>query len=149
MTQITREQFINLLKTGWGSYLKQFQSLSVEEQNAFLVRQGYAGLAELLAHVVAWWQDGSGKIAEMRADPAVKNPDYDVDSFNAQALRRFAGTSGAQMEELYETQRLAMLDLVESLSPAELADERINTRLYYEIVAHLQEHALDVPVTSG
>ncbi len=35
-----------------------------------------------------------------------------------------------------------MLALVASLTDSEINDERINTRLYYEIVYHIQEHTI-------
>lgn len=154
MTLISREQFLETLTSNWGSYIARFQSLSPADQDAFLKQQGYARLADLLAHVVAWWQDGRAMVAKMRADPAQQNPDYDVDDFNAQAVARFAGTEPAEMIDRYEAARKEMAALVESLSDAELADERINTRLYYEIVVHSQEHVLVVehhesPETTG
>jgi hypothetical protein len=78
----------------------------------------------------------------MRQEPGLQNPDYDVDAFNARAVERFSGLSEAQMVDLFNQQRLAMLALVASLTDSEMDDERINTRLYYEIVYHIQEHTI-------
>lgn len=142
MTLISREQFLELLTQFWGCYIQRFQHLLPEEQAVFLKQQGYASLADLLAHVVAWWQDGQAVVMKMRADSALRNPDYDVNAFNAQAVARFAGMDTNKMIALYEEECKRITELVESLSDAELADERINTRLYYEIVSHSQEHAL-------
>lgn len=142
MTHISRNQFLEILANDWGKYVERFQHLSPAKQAEFLKQQGYATLADLLAHIVAWWQDGHAMVLRMRADPALQNPNYDVDVFNAQAVARFAGPGQAKMIELFETERSGMAALVESLSDTELADERINTRLYYEIVSHSQEHAL-------
>lgn len=142
MTHISREQFLVILANDWGGYVERFRGVSPAEQASFLDRQGYARLADLLAHVVAWWQDGYAMVQKMRADPTLQNPNYNVDEFNARAVERFAETDTAEMMKLYEAERKGMVDLVESLSDAELADERINTRLYYEIVSHSQEHAL-------
>jgi hypothetical protein len=144
MTHISREQFLDVLANVWGKYIERFQRLSPAQQADFLKQQGYATLADLLAHIVAWWQDGRAMVLKMLADPALQNPDYDVDVFNAQAVARFAELGQAKMIELYETERRGMAALVESLSDTELADERINTRLYYEIISHSQEHALKI-----
>lgn len=139
---IDRIEFVRLLTDFWGTYSERFHRLSPPDQDAFLRQQGYANLAGLLAHVVAWWQDGSSVVARMRLDPDVLNPDYDVDAFNAAAVQRSALSSELEMAAVYEQQRLAMIALIAGLSDAELADERINTRLYYEIVQHAKEHAL-------
>jgi hypothetical protein len=142
MSTIARAEFIHLLTEFWGKYIEQFHKLSLPEQESFLHQQGYANLTGLLSHLVAWWQDGSQVIARMRLDPDVLNPDYDVDALNAAAVQRCALSSELEMATVYEQQRLVMLDLIADLSDAELADERINTRLYYEIVQHSIEHAL-------
>jgi len=144
MTHISREQFLDVLAHVWGKYIERFQRLSPAQQADFLKQQGYATLADLLAHIVAWWQDGRAMVLKMLADPALQNPNYEVDVFNAQAVARFAELGQAKMIELYETERRGMAALVESLSDTELADERINTRLYYEIISHSQEHALKI-----
>jgi hypothetical protein len=65
-----------------------------------------------------------------------------VDLFNARAVERFGGLDEAEVVRIYETQRQAMIDLVSGLAGAELENERINTRLYYEIIMHWDEHPL-------
>ena len=140
MPFIPREQFLQLLDNDWALFLQRARQLPPDDLRAYLQQQGYANLTGLLGHVVAWWQDGSQLVQRMRQDPSLRNPDYDVDAFNAQAVARFADMSEAQMVELYESQRQRMLALIRSLSDSEIKDERINTRLYYEIVYHLVEH---------
>jgi len=137
-----REQFLQLLDHDWALFLQRARQLSPDDLRAYLQQQGYNNLTGLLGHIVAWWQDGSQLVQRMRQDPSLLNPDYDVDAFNAQAVARFAAMSEAQMIELYEQQRQSMLTLIRGLSDSEVNDERINTRLYYEIVYHLVEHPI-------
>lgn len=142
MPLIPREQFLQLLDNDWALFLQRARQLPPEDLRAYLQQQGYPNLTGLLGHVVAWWQDGSQLVQRMRQDPSLQNPDYDVDAFNAQAVARFEEMSEAQMVEVYESQRQSMLALIRSLSDSEMNDERINTRLYYEIVYHLVEHPI-------
>jgi len=142
MEKKSREQFLDSLANGWQPLVERFQQLSAPEQTAFLEKQGYATFSALLAHIIAWWQDGVQVVAQMRADPSLALPDYDVDSFNARAVERFSPLSGAALIQLYETQRRAMVELITSLSDAELDHGPINTRLYYEIIMHWTEHEL-------
>lgn len=140
MSKITREQFLNRLETSWQTYPERFHQLSPEEQKAYLEQQGYATFPGLLSHVVAWWQDGAQVIERMRADPAFTNPDYDVDTFNAQSVAKFSSLPEPEMLHTYEAQRQAMCDLVTQLTDEELNRESINRRLYYEIIYHWTEH---------
>lgn len=142
MPKITREQFLDRLQNDWQNYAGRFYRLSPQAQKAFLEKQGYANLAGLLGHIVAWWQDGIMIVQKMRGEAGFANPEYDVDLFNARAVERFGGLDEAEVVRIYETQRQAMVDLVSGLAGAELKNEWINTRLYYEIIMHWDEHPL-------
>ena len=142
MPEITREQFLDRLQNGWKNYAGRFYRLSPQSQKAFLEKQGYAKLAGLLGHIVAWWQDGAGVVQKMHGDPGFTNPEYDVDLFNARAVEKFGWLDESEVIRIYETQRQAMVDLVTGLTDAEIESERINTRLYYEIIMHWDEHPL-------
>jgi hypothetical protein len=142
MDKITRQQFLDRLQNNWLDYAGRFHRLSPEAQKVFLVKQGYANLAGLLGHIVAWWQSGVDVVQKMRSDPAFTNPDYDVDSFNARAVEKFGAWDEAEVVRTYEAQRQTMVDLVSGLTAAELDSEQINTRLYYEIIMHWDEHTL-------
>jgi hypothetical protein len=143
MTAVTRDELTNRLQESWQPYMERFQALTPDQQSDFLLRQGYASLSALLAHIIAWWQDGEKIIQLMRGNPGMPLADYDVDSFNARAVERFAGQPESAMRELFNAQCAAMLRLVIDLSDAELAQTNINTRLYYEILMHWTEHELN------
>jgi hypothetical protein len=142
MDRISRETFQSRLRGDWQNYVERYNQLAPAEQQAFLKKQGYTRLGDLLGHVIAWWQDGAQMIAKMRTDPTYPLGDYDVDAFNAQAVERFRPCSDAEIIRLFLTQQQAMFSLVNSLSDEELAQENINTRLYYEIIMHWLEHEL-------
>jgi hypothetical protein len=139
----TREQFLNCLTHNWQSYLDRFQRLSVEQRLEFLQKQGYRSFADLLAHIVSWWQDAVPVIERMRQDPALPLADYDVDEFNARAVSKFSNLSEAEMLQAYTAQCKVMRELVSALPEGELAQPNINKRLYYEILMHWTEHPLE------
>ena len=112
MDKRTRGEFLSRLDNSWQNLIERFNALSGDEQAAYLARQGYARLADLLAHVAAWWQDGMKEIGLMRADPGHPLRGYEVDEFNAQAVERASGVSTKAMVQAFETQRQAMVDLV-------------------------------------
>lgn len=143
METILREQYIDRLNNSWQPYIERYQRLSVKGKIDFLQKQGYETFAALLAHIIAWWQDGAQVIQAMRQDATLPLPDYDVDEFNARAVRNAGALTEAEVLQAYEAQRKAMLELVTQLSDRELYQENINTRLYYEILMHWTEHSLE------
>ncbi len=142
MTELTREQVVSALRDGWGTYVERFERLSPEARAAFLARQGYARLADLLAHVVAWWEEGLQAIPALLADPNFSSPDHDVDDFNARAVERFRGLDEPAVIRAFEAARQAWLDLVARLPDDALRSKRIADRLHIEIIGHLAEHVI-------
>jgi hypothetical protein len=142
MTELTREQIISALQDGWGTYVERFERLAPEAQAAFLAQQGYARLADLLGHVVAWWEEGQPAISALLDDPDFSSPDYDVDAFNARAVERFRGLDEATVIRMFEAARQAWLALVARLPDGALRNKRIAGRLHIEIIGHLAEHVI-------
>ena len=142
MEKITRQQFLDRLQNNWLDYAGRFHRLSPEDQKAFLGKQGYANLAGLLGHMIAWWQDAVVAVQNLRGDPAFATRHYNVDSFNARAVEKFGGLDESEVVRIYEAQRQVMVDLVSGLTDAELDIEGINARLYNEIISHWDEHPL-------
>src|SRR5512136_2839962 len=142
MTELTREQIVSALQDGWGTYVEYFERLSPEAQAAFLAQQGYARLADLLGHVIAWWEEGLQAVPAMLDDPTFGSPDYDVDAFNAQAVERFRDMDEPAVIRMFEAARQAWLARVARLPGEALRNKRIAGRLHIEIIGHLAEHAI-------
>jgi hypothetical protein len=140
MKPLTRDTAVHALQSGWGSYVERFRRLPEDAQQAFLRQQGYASLGDLLAHVIAWWQDAMPKIIVYLEDPQARPAEYDVDAFNAQAVRRFRGMSEVEMVGQFEATRQELIGLVESIPEWAFDDERVTRRLYAETLGHLEEH---------
>ena len=144
MTEAFRGQVLATLQNDWATYAERFHHLSPEAQATFLARQGYARLADLLAHITAWWTEGSRAIEDLLIDPdAVKHlKDYDVDAFNAQAVSSVRELEETAVIESFEAMRQRMVRLVMSLPEAAFQQKRLADRLRIEVIGHYAEHAL-------
>ena len=142
MSDLTRTQLITTLNDGWGTYVARYRSLSPGEQQQWLAAQGYGRFGDLLAHIVAWWADGQQFIAHVAANPAYPLRDYDVDSFNAQAVAQYTALDEAAMVVAYEEAWAAWIPLINGLSDASFHNPKIADRFYPEIIGHLEEHPL-------
>ncbi|HSD83732.1 MAG TPA: hypothetical protein VLG46_07730, partial [Anaerolineae bacterium] len=126
----------------WGTFVECFQQLSPEAQGRYLQRQGYARLADLLAHVIAWWQEGLQDIPAMLDDPGCTSPEHEVDLFNAQAVKEFDGVDEASVIVIFEDLRQQWLALVSNLPPEVFQHRQIADRLHIELIGHYAEHRL-------
>lgn len=139
---ITREQILESLHTDWGTFVERFQRLSPEAQAAYLQQQGYARFANLLAHVIAWWQEGLAAIPAILNNPAYTSPDHDVDQFNAQAVERLHDLNESAISTIFADLHQQWIDLFKGLPAKAFQDEKIAQRLYIEIIGHYAEHSL-------
>jgi hypothetical protein len=140
---ITRQSVLDLLTGDWADYIGRFQVLPPAAQAAFLKQQGYQRLADLLAHIVAWWEVGMQTIPRFQADPAARSLEIDVDSFNAQAVEQVQALTDAEEIQVFEAARRKFIDLTSQLSEDDFKDERILTQYKWELVNHLEDHRIN------
>ena len=142
MDDINRQSVLGSLTEDWANYIARFQSLPPAGQAAFLEKQGYQRLVDLLAHIVGWWEVGLQSIQAYRIDPAARQPEIDVDDFNARAVEQARAVTEAEEIQLFESTRCKFLEMVKGLSDDDFKDERILTQLRWELVNHLAEHRI-------
>jgi hypothetical protein len=142
MAELTREQVLDALENGWGTYVERYYALSPAAQSAFLAKQGYARLADLLTHVIAWWEEGAPAVERLLHDPAYRSPDHDVDAFNDQAVASFRDLDETAVQQRFEQARLALRDLVAGLPDSAFRDRQIADRLHIEVIGHMGEHGI-------
>jgi hypothetical protein len=142
MDEITRQNVLNLLNGDWADYVSRFQGLSPIAQAGFLEKQGYKRLVDLLAHIVAWWEEGLQAIQRYRNDPAARQPEIDVDSFNARAVEQARGVSEAEEIRVFENTRRKFVEVVKGLSEGDFEDERVLNQIKWELVNHLEDHRI-------
>jgi hypothetical protein len=143
MDEITRQNVLNLLNGDWADYVPRFQGLSPIAQAGFLEKQGYKRLVDLLAHIVAWWEEGLQAIQRYRNDPAARQPEIDVDSFNARAVEQVRGVSEADEIRAFENTRRKFEEVVKGLSEGDFEDERVLNQIKWELVNHLEDHRIE------
>lgn len=140
MPEVAREQTLDALQNGWTTYVDRFHTLDRDAQNEFLKKQGYARFADMLAHVVAWWEEGEKVITGILADPEYRWEEYDIDAFNAQAVRRFGGLDEADVVNSFDLARLSFTALVVDLPEEAFDNKKILGWLNADVIEHLKDH---------
>jgi hypothetical protein len=142
MTILTRQEVLNILQRDWGTYVQRFRCLSLEAQSTFLVKQGYARFADLLAHIIAWWEVGYHAIEKYITDPEFRPIEYDVDAFNAKAVSKAGGLDEDDVIDSFEKMRSFLIDFVNALPGTSFENEKVVNQFKMELVGHLHEHKI-------
>jgi hypothetical protein len=142
MDNFSKEEVVKCLKKQWGTYIERYNKLSVDEQQKYLMQQGYLRLGDLLAHVAAWWQRGMQLVMVYQHDSNFQPPDVDVDAFNAEAVASVKALSDAEVVSHFEAVRCQILELVKQLEEVDLQSDQIKRQLNMDVLGHYQEHLL-------
>jgi hypothetical protein len=133
---------MQVLEEGWGEYIKQFNALSPKEQEAFLKKEGFDSLHDLLAHIVGWWEEGLWIITGIMEDPSFTWEERDTDAFNRELIEKYRSWSEEDLLLHYENVREALLDLVAELPEDALTNKDIREWLEADVIEHLEDHKI-------
>lgn len=142
MEKITLNQIVQTLEEGWRDYVQQFQGLSPEEQAAFLKKQGFASLHDLLAHIIGWWEEGLQVITGILDQPGFTWEARDTDAFNRELVEKYSAWKDEDLLLHYNNVRVAMLDLVSELPESALENKDVYDWLAADVVEHLEDHKI-------
>jgi hypothetical protein len=140
MEIVDRLTVMDYLEVKWPAFVRDALALPEAQRAAWLQQQGYARMADLLAHVTAWWRLGMQVIDHHRTDADYQHPPMDVDAFNLAAVTRVSGLSESEVLADFNTARETLVAFVNTLSDFEIANPKINRQLVIEIIEHLHEH---------
>jgi hypothetical protein len=140
MPAVSRSELLRVLDQEWGALVERYRKMTADEKARFMKHQGFTRFADVLAHFIAWWEEGIKALERMPHDPAYQSPDYGVDDFNAQAVRRFAALDEDAVARTFEQTRRELVRVVTALPDSAFREKRIADRLHIEIIGHLEEH---------
>lgn len=130
---------LDTLEHEWGTYIAGFDAYEKKEE--FLKKQGVERFGDLLVHAVAWWHEGVQAVQGALQDPAfVYTGPGNTDTFNAEIVANYRGTSEEELRVLFEQKRLEMIELVRSLPDSAFENPTIEEWLAADVVEHYDEH---------
>src|SRR5687768_7142143 len=96
---ITKQRTLDYVDIEWANYVERFSRLPVEEQAERVRKQGYEQFRDILAHVLAWWDEGMDVILALAEGSEFERRKYDFDAFNAEAVARYSPWDEAVFEK--------------------------------------------------
>jgi hypothetical protein len=143
MEKVTRNIVINSLENGWDEYIDQLIRLSPIEKEAFLQKQGFRTIADLLAHIVGWWKECMRNITIVQEEPDYKSPlEINVDEYNEKVIEANRNNSDEETIRLFENTKSELKVMLKELPDSVIENEAINDYLYWCITNHIAEHKI-------
>lgn len=130
---------LDTLEHEWGAFTAKFDAL--EKKDEYLRKQALVRFEDMLAHVIAWWEEGAAAVQGALKDPSfVYAGPADTDAYNAEVAAKYQGMSAEELRALFEQKRLEMIDLVRGLPESAFEHPTIEEWLAADVVEHFDEH---------
>jgi hypothetical protein len=137
---ISKQRTLDYVEHEWGTYVERFQQLPEEEQKKRVHQMGFESLRDLLAHILAWWEEGMGIILAIAEERPFERKKYDFDLFNAESVVKYRSWDEAEFRTHFEKTRQKMGADLRSLNESVLENRRVRAWLHGVILHHAREH---------
>ncbi len=140
----TKQRTLDYVELEWGTYVERFNRLSKEEQNKRVKELGYESFRDLLAHILAWWEDGMSIIHAIAEERPFERKKYDFDAFNAEAVAKYQPWDEGEFMAHFEKTRQNMGADLRSMNETVFENRRVKGWLHGMIIHHAREHLIVV-----
>ncbi len=137
---ITKQRTLDYIQQEWGTYVERFNCLPKDEQEKRVERQGYESFRDMLAHILAWWEEGMGIIHAIAKEREFERKKYDFDVFNAEAVAKYKPWDEAEFMAHFEKTRQQMEADLRSMNEAVFENRRVRSWLNGIVIEHAREH---------
>jgi len=137
---ITKQRTLDYVNNEWGTYIERFNRLPKNEQVQRVKAMGYEQFRDMLAHILAWWDEGMGIILAIAQEREYERRKYDYDVFNAEAVAKYRPMEEAAFLNQFEKTRQKMEADLRSMNEAVFENRRVRSWLNGIIYHHAREH---------
>jgi hypothetical protein len=135
-----KQRTLDFLDIEWTTYVERFDRWPKGYGEERVKKQGYEQFRDMLAHILAWWDEGMSiilAIAEGREYPRKK---YDFDAFNADAVEKYGTWKEAEFLAHFEKTRQNAAASLRSMNEAAWDDKRVQRWIHGVFIGHAREH---------
>jgi hypothetical protein len=137
---ITKQRAIDYVELEWGTYVERFHRLAKDEQDKRVKQMGYESLRDLLAHILAWWEEGMGVIRAIAEERPFERKKYDFDLFNVEAVAKYKPWDESEFMVHFENTRRKMAADLSSMDEVLFENRRVKGWLRAIVTHHAREH---------
>ncbi len=137
---ITKQRALDYVEIEWESYIERFNLLPMDEQAERVRQQGYEQFRDILAHVLAWWDEGMEVILALAEGREFERRKYDFDAFNAEAVAKYRPWAEAEFLSQFEETRQKMGADLRPMDEAVFENRRVKAWIRGVVISHAREH---------
>lgn len=137
---INKQRTLAYVEDEWGTYIERFNRLPVDVQATRVNEQGYEQFRDLLAHVLAWWDEGMEVILPLAEGREFERRKYDFDAFNAEAVDKYRSWDEVEFLNQFEETRQKMGADLRSMDEALFENRRVKAWIRGILIIHAREH---------
>lgn len=137
---ITKQRTLDYVNLEWGTYVERFNRLPKAEREKRLETIGFESFRDMLAHILAWWEEGMVPIRAIAEGREFERKKYDYDAFNAEAVAKYKNwDEGKFMAHFEKTRQKTEADL-KSMDEAVFENRRVRSWVNGIFIHHAREH---------
>jgi hypothetical protein len=140
-----KQRTLDFMEIEWATYIERFNRWPVEYGLKRVNEQGYGQFRDMLAHILAWWEEGMGIILAIAEEREYERKKYDFDVFNAEAVKKYKTWDEAEFHAHFEKTRQKAVTDLKSMNEAAWKNRRVRNWVNGIFIEHAREHlvALD------
>ncbi|MBX3036640.1 MAG: hypothetical protein KF758_06985 [Anaerolineales bacterium] len=135
-----KQRGIAFLENEWKTYVERFNRLPNDEGLRRVNAHGYAQFRDMLAHILAWWDEGMGIILAIAENREFERKKYDFDVFNADAVAKYKDWDEKEFLNLFETSRVKYLEALKPIDESVFDNRRVKIWINAIFIHHAREH---------
>src|SRR5262245_31305846 len=137
---ITKQRTLDYINTEWGTYVERFSCLPHDEGKRRVRQMGYERFRDMLAHILAWWEEGMPIILAIAENREFERRKYDFDAFNAEAVANYRDWDEREFMAHFEKTRQKMAANIKSINEVVFENRRVKAWLHGIFFHHAREH---------
>ena len=137
---ITKQRALDYVNNEWGTYTERYARLSKAEQAKRVKEMGYERFRDMLAHILAWWDEGMDIILAIAQEKEYERKKYDFDTFNAEAVAKYKDWDEAAFLNQFEKTRQKIGADLGSMNEAVFENRRVKNWVHGIFIHHAREH---------
>ncbi len=137
---ITKQRTLEYLNLEWGTYIERFDRLAKAEQETRLTTTGFESFRDMLAHILAWWEEGMVPIRAIAEGREFERKKYDYDAFNAKAVEKYKSWEEGKFAAHFEKTRQKIEADFQSMDDSVFENRRVRSWVNGIFIHHAREH---------
>jgi hypothetical protein len=137
---ITKQRTLDYVNLEWGTYIERFKRLPPVEQERRVKGMGYESFRDMLAHILAWWDEGMDVIRAVAQGREFERKKYDYDVFNADAVAKYRSWEETAFLGQFEGTRQKIEADLKSMDEAVFENRRVRSWVNGIFIHHAREH---------